>query len=133
MKPKILNALLVLTSLLGYLEWGKDNKQFLFQAEVEIVSKLFTDPTSVIHPLTLLPLAGQLLLLITLFQKSPNKLLTFIGIGGLSLLRGLMLFIGIISLNLKILCSTLPFLVLGFITIQHHLSPSKNHFENTKS
>ena len=39
MKEKLLNLLLVLTSFAGYLEWGKENQLFLFQAEVEIVSK----------------------------------------------------------------------------------------------
>lgn len=130
MKPKILNFLLVFTSLLGYLEWGKNNKQFLFQAESEILSKLFNDPTSVIHPLTILPLAGQILLLITLFQKHPNKILTFTGIGGIGLLLGLMFFISLISLNFKILSSTIPFLLLGFVTIRHHWKTTRNHFEN---
>lgn len=131
MKSKILNLLLVLTSLLGYLEWGKENKQFLFQAEAEIVAKLFNDPTSVIHPFTILPLAGQILLLITLFQKNPNKILTFIGIGGTGLLLGLMFIIGLISLNFKILCSTIPFLVIGYITIRHHLKTTRSHLKNT--
>jgi hypothetical protein len=130
MKSKILNILLVLTSLMGYLEWGKDNKQFLFQTEAEILSKLFNDPTSVIHPFTILPLAGQILLLITLLQKSPNKILTFIGIGGIGLLLGLMFVIGLISLNFKILCSTIPFLVLGFVTIRHHWKTTRNHLKN---
>lgn len=70
MKAKILNLLLILTSLIGYLEWGKDASVFFFQAEAQILSKLFTDTQSVLHPLILLPLAGQLLLLITLFQKN---------------------------------------------------------------
>lgn len=69
MKSKLLNFLLIVTSLLGYLEWGGDNHIFLFKAEAEILSKLFTDPLSVLHPFTLLPLAGQIILLITLFQK----------------------------------------------------------------
>jgi hypothetical protein len=121
MKPKILNILLVLTSLLGYLEWGRDNKQFLFQAEAEIISKLFNDPNSVLHPFIILPLAGQILLLITLFQKSPNKIVTFIGIAGIGLLLGLMFVIGLISVNIKILSSTLPFLIIAVVTIRHHL------------
>jgi len=131
MKSKILNILLVLTSLLGYLEWGRDNKQFLFQAEAEIVSKLFSDPTSVIHPFTILPLAGQILLLITLFQKTPNKILTFIGIGGIGVLLALMFVIGLISLNFKILSSTIPFLVTGWLTIRHHLKTSRSHLKNS--
>lgn len=120
MRSKFFNFLIILTSLIGFLEWGKDKKLFLFQVEAEIISKLFTNPTSVIHPLTILPMAGQILLLITLFQKKPNKLLTFISIGGLGVLFGLMFVIGLISLNLKILLSTIPFFVVTFLTINYH-------------
>ncbi len=126
MKSKILNFLLILTSLIGFLEWGKDGKQFLFQVEAEIISKLFTDPISIIHPLTILPLAGQLILLITLFQKKPNKVLTFISIGGLGILLGLMFAIGLIDLNFKILFSTIPFLVIAFLTIRYHRKRKNN-------
>jgi len=119
LKSKILNLLLILTSLIGYLEWGQDNKSFLFQAELEIVSKLFTDPESVIHPLTLLPLAGQLLLLITLFQKKPGKILTYLGILGIGILLAFMFVIGLLSVNFKIVLFTIPFLSIAFITVRH--------------
>jgi hypothetical protein len=120
MKGKILNLLLILTSLIGYLEWGKDNTAFLFQVEAGILSKIFTDPISVIHPFTILPLAGQLLLFFTLFQKEANKILTLTGMAGLGILLALMFFIGCISLNLKILASTIPFLVVGYLTIRNY-------------
>lgn len=117
MKPKILNALLVVTSLLGYLEWSGDSHTFLFQAEAEILHKLFTNPSSVVHPFILLPLIGQILLLITLFQKSPSKILTYVSIAGLGLLLGFMFIIGLISLNYKIIISTISFLVVAVLTI----------------
>jgi len=105
---------------MGYLEWGGDNKSFLFQAEGEIFSKLLTDPASAIHPFTMLPLAGQLLLLATLFQKRPGKKLTFIGIAGIGVLLVFMFVIGLMSLNYKIILSTAPFLIVGVVTIRHH-------------
>ena len=120
MKSRLLNALLVISSLFGYLEWGQNNKMFLFQAEAEIVSKLFNHFASVMHPFTMLPLLGQVILLITLFQKRPNKKLTYIGIGGIGILLTLMFVIGCISFNFKILFSTIPFLTLGFFTIRYH-------------
>lgn len=120
MKGKILNLSLILTSLLGYLEWGTDRKQFLFQVETEIVSKLFTDPLSVIHPFTILPLVGQILLFITLFQTKPNKVLTFAGIGGIGILLGILLIIGLINPNFKILFSTIPFWVMVYLTFRFH-------------
>lgn len=119
MNGKLLNILTVLSSLLGYLQWGRSNSMFLFKAELDVLTKLFQDPTEAMHPLTLLPLLGQLLLLITLLQKSPNRLLTWIGIGALSSLLGFMFFIGILGLNLRILVSTLPFFIVVFFQVKH--------------
>ena len=117
MKKKVLNGCLILTSLLGYLEWGVDNRMFLFQAEIEVLTKLFKDPLSAAHPFTLLPLFGQLILLFTLFQKIPGRLLTFIGIGCLTVLLLFMFLIGVISFNYKILLSTVPFVVTAILTM----------------
>lgn len=119
MKSKILNACLILTSLLGYLEWGTDQKMFLLQGEMEILTKLFDDPLSALHPFTVLPLFGQILLLITLFQSKPSKLLTYSGLGCLSILLLFMFFIGLISFNYKIVLSTIPFIVTGILTIRN--------------
>lgn len=119
MKSKILNLLLITTSLFGYLEWGKNNHIFLVEAEIEIFSKLVTHPTSVLHPFTILPIMGQFLLLYTLFQKETSTLLTYFGMACLGILFLLMFFIGCISLNYKILIATLPFLVVALITIRN--------------
>lgn len=119
-KSKILNLLLILASLAGYLEWGRGNSSFLFEAEAEIISKLLNDPTSVLHPFTMLPLTGQIILLFTLFQKRPNKSLTFVGIGGIGILLAFMFVIGLVSLNFKIVSSVTPFLLIGAIAIRHH-------------
>ncbi len=120
MKIKFYNLLLILTSLIGYLEWGGNNQQFLFEAEAEIFTKLFTDPLSVIHPFIILPLAGQFILLITLFQRIPSKILTFIGMGGLGILLGFMGMVGLLSLNYKIVLSTIPFFTVAVMTIVYY-------------
>lgn len=113
MKQKILNGLAVLTLLFGYLEWGGGNAVFLFQAEWEVLRKLFSDPVSAAHPFTLIPLMGQVLLLITLFQREPSRWLTYIGLASLGLLLLMMVLVGVLGSNFKILLSTLPFLVTG--------------------
>ena len=118
MKRKAYNLGLLLTSLIGYLEWGGNNNTFLFQAEGEILSKLFTDPGSVVHPFTLLPMAGQLILIVTLFLKEPTKLLTFVGIASIGLLFGFMLLIGLLTISVKVLLSSLPFLILSYFTFR---------------
>lgn len=117
MKQKLLNICLIVTSLLGYLEWGGGNSMFLFQGEIDILSRLFHDPLSAAHPFTLLPLLGQIILLVTFFQKNPSKILTFIGLGCLSVLLLFMFLIGVLSLNFKILLSTIPFIVTGIVVI----------------
>jgi hypothetical protein len=120
MKSKVLNFLLIITSLFGYLEWGGNNQMFLFQAEAEIVSKLFTDPVSVMHPFIVLPVAGQALLVVTLFQQHPNKVLTYIAIGSLGLLLLFIFVTGLISLNFKTVGSTIPFIVVAVVAIRHY-------------
>jgi len=120
MKSKLLNLLLILTSLAGFLEWGGGHHSFLFQAEAEVISKLLTDPASVFHPLTLIPMIGQILLLVTLFQKTPGKVLTYCGIGAIGILLALMFVIGLLGFNYKVILSTIPFLAIAFYTIRYH-------------
>lgn len=120
MKSKLLNLGLILSSLVGYLEWGGNNSMFLFQGELEVIAKLFTDFGATAHPFTLLPLLGQLLLAFTLLQKSPSRMLTFLGLAGVGLLLAFMFIIGVLGLNIKIALSVVPFLVLAFMTVKHH-------------
>ena len=96
MKLKLLNAALIVTSVIAYLEWGQGNSMFLLSAEADIIKGLFTNPGSVIHPFTLIPLAGQLLLLATLFQKQPGRVLTYLGMGCIAILLLFIFAIGII-------------------------------------
>lgn len=116
MKGKILNLALVLTSLIGYLEWGTDNQMFLFQGEALIIKKIFSDPQSVIHPFVLLPMFGQIILLITVFQKQTRKWFTIVGMVSIAVLLLLLFIISLMSLNYKILLSTLPFMVTVVLT-----------------
>lgn len=118
MHAKILNTLLLLASLIGYLEWSENNHLFIFEAEREIILKLFTDTNSVVHPLIILPIGGQILLLFTLFQKKATKIITYISIAMLGCLLYFMLFIGLISFNYKIIISTLPFLLISIVIIR---------------
>ena len=106
--------------MFGYLEWSGNNHIFLYEAEAEILSKLFINPISVFHPLTILPIIGQLFLLITLFQKKPNKIIYLIGVSGLGLLLGFMFIVGLLTLNFKIIASTVPFISISIYTIIYY-------------
>ncbi len=116
MKHKILNAALILTSVIAYLEWGGGNNTFLLNGEIDVIKKLFTDPSKAIHPFTIIPLIGQIILLFTLFQKQPAKWLTFTGMGCIGLLLLFIFFIGLLGGNVKILFSTLPFVITCVLT-----------------
>lgn len=120
LKSKLLNLLLIITSLFGYLQWGEDNHSFLFQAEGLVLSKIFTDPLSVLQAFTVLPIIGQLLLLITLFQKQPSKILTYAGLTGLGILLSFIFLVVALGLNFKIMLSALPFLIASVMTILHY-------------
>jgi hypothetical protein len=115
-KMKVL--FLIITSLFVYLSWGNESAAFLFQMEYEIISKLFINPLSALHPFTVIPLLGQILLLISLFQKTPNTVLLKIGIGCLLFLIGFVFIIGLLSRRIPIIISTIPFITLAFFTLK---------------
>jgi hypothetical protein len=91
---------------------------FLFQVEYELIVKGKGTPDSLTHPFILIPLAGQLLLLFTVFQKTPSRMLTYLGLTGLSLIMLMILVVGILSRNLSILCSGLPFIIVSIFVMK---------------
>ncbi|MFV0389560.1 MAG: hypothetical protein ACK5NT_12490 [Pyrinomonadaceae bacterium] len=121
MKLKILNVLILIFSLFGYLEWGNNQHSFLYRVEWDVISKLFSDPLSALHPLIIVPLIGQILLLLTLVQRRPNKYFTIFGILALAILFAMLLLVGILSANYKILLSVAPFFALAFYTVFYTL------------
>jgi hypothetical protein len=125
MKVKLLTFLILLSSLLVYLEWSKTERIFLFEIEASILWKLFTDFSSVLHPFIILPFVGQMLLMFSLFQKKTNKRLIYLGIACLAVLIVFIFGIGLLSMNLKITLSSLPFIVFSSLQI-HNLRNLKN-------
>ena len=126
MKLKLYLAALFTSSFCVYLSWSKTSSAFLFQMEYEILAKLFSNPLSVLHPFTIIPLIGQILLLISLLQKQPNNLLMKLGISSLLFLIGFIFIVGLLSLQLTIIISTVPFIslaVLSFLEIKRNNKP----------
>ena len=109
-KSKIINLGLFLSFLICYLEWAGGNSGFIFQLEYSVFA-LNANQNTFTHPLILIPLIGQLLLLISVFY--PNKKLTLLGIILLSVLVLIILLVGILSLNIKIIASSLPFIAIA--------------------
>jgi len=114
----ILKALLLLSTFLGYLEWGEGQSSFIFQSEWEVLKKIHEDPLSIIHPFILLPIAGQILLIVDILKKNHGKKLSLIAIVLMSLLYLMILFIGFLEMNYKMLLSTLPFIIFSIMIIR---------------
>lgn len=112
---RLINIGLILSLMICYMEWGKGSSIFIYQAEYELFLQKNRNTDNFTHPLILAPFLGQLLLVFTLFQKSPSRRLTLIGI----ILMGLLVFFislsGWLSLNIKTIASTLPFIILTII------------------
>lgn len=115
---KLLNSLLLLSSFFGYLEWPPDNHGFIFQLEAEIIQLVKTNAASLAHPFIILPFIGQVLLLTSLFQSSPNRWLTLTGLLCTGLLMLLLFVIGLLTAHTGIVASTLPYLLISFFVVR---------------
>jgi len=117
---RILNICLLLSSLVGYLAWGSGQHGFLIQMEYELIAKGRHDPGSFLHPFILLPLLGQILILYTIFQKTPGRIATLTGLACLSLIMLMILLVGILAMNIKIVASALPFIFTGIFVLRYY-------------
>jgi len=118
MKNSQLKILLLISTFIGYLEWGTDQSSFIVQSEWEVLKKVPEDPLSLLHPFILLPVAGQLLLLFDIIKKNKRKKLSVFAIVLMSLLYLMILFIGLLDMNFKKILSALPFFILSFVIIR---------------
>jgi hypothetical protein len=122
---RLINICLFLAFLVGYLEWGKNQHAFIFKMETEILVKGFNDFKSIFHPLILIPFAGQIMILVTIFQKKISRLLSLAGLACLSTLMLLLFIIGLLSFNFKVTGSTIPFMIAGIFVLKYHWKKSK--------
>lgn len=111
MKGRLLTLLLLISSLIVYLIWGNDNCNYLWEMEITLFKKAIQAVKHLTHPLVLLPLFGQLLLIVSIFKKRAKRIIRFIGMFHLSVLILLIFSIGLFSGNAKISLLSLPFVV----------------------
>lgn len=117
-KTRALPIALLASFLLGYMEWGTDQKMFVFQVIQEIYIKAISNPYDVLHPFIIIPFLGFTGLLYTLFQKKPSRLLTFFSVGCMALIILFLFAIGIITANIKMMVFNFPFIVFLVITFK---------------
>ncbi len=104
-----------------YLEWGTDQSSFLIEAEWTVFKKITSTPLEVLHPFTVLPLIGQIWLLMLILKTSYRNWQYYVSIGLLASLIGMISLSGILSINLWTIISVTPFWVLSgwiFLTIK---------------
>jgi hypothetical protein len=107
---RLLNLGLLLTFLFCYLEWPPNNSMFIFQGEYEIFTKTKNWVSNFTHPLIVLGLIAQLIMIYAVITPKINTKLNHLGIIILTPIVLLFFVAGLLSLNLKIIGSTLPFL-----------------------
>lgn len=112
---RFINIALIFAFMLCYTEWGKGYSAFIFQLEYELFFKTANLKDGLSHPLILAGLAGQLSLLYTSFTNGRPVWLNMAGILFLSMIVLLFLLVGILSANVKIILSTLPFISLAVV------------------
>lgn len=107
----LISLSLLLSSLCVYLEWGGGNAMFIYEMEWQILSSKLRDLSSLIHPFVLLPLIGQLVLLMNIFTKRKDCILIYIGWACISLLMIMIMLAAVLSFNIKSLVSVIPFII----------------------
>jgi hypothetical protein len=114
MRQRLVALGILLSFLTCYLEWGGGNWAFVAQVEYQV---LFGKPEAqnFAHPMIAIPFLGQLLVLFTLFQKTPSRRLVSIGTILMGVLVLMLVLIAVLSTNARIGLSTLPFLALAVI------------------
>lgn len=117
---KLLHLLVIIASLIGYLEWGNKQHVFVFQAEAQIFFSILKHPNSVFHPLVILPFLGQLLLASNIFKPNPKSIISILGICCIGVLFLLVLLAGLLSKNYKIIIFTIPFFTSAYFLLRSY-------------
>jgi hypothetical protein len=114
---RFLKIALFITFLICYLDFGHDGSGFIGQIEYLVIKNLNADISSLQNPLFILALIGQILILISVFNSNHSNGLIFLGIKLLGVIVLLILIFGIFLLNLKMIVSTIPFIVVVILYI----------------
>ncbi|HLO73348.1 MAG TPA: hypothetical protein VK164_05375 [Flavobacterium sp.] len=111
---RLLNIGLLIAFQFCYLEWP-NNSVFIFQAEYEIFTKTESLLSNLTHPIILLGLITQIILLLGAILNNFSKKINNIAVLLLSILVLFFFFVGILGWNYKIIASTTPFLIFAGI------------------
>lgn len=118
------NLGLFIAFLFCYLAWGKDQSAFVFEVEYEVIKK--QDMASAVHPVILAGFIGQVLLLYAILRPNARRWWNIAGVSLLALIAGIILLVGLLSLQAPIILSTTPFFILLYVFFRLNRLLKKN-------
>ena len=114
---RLANIGILVSSLFGYMEWGKNQHSFLFEIEYELLFGQKNLLETITHPIVLASLSGQLLIVYAAINNNSSRKLNVLGMILLGLIILLILLAGILSANFKMILSAIPFLAFALLLI----------------
>jgi hypothetical protein len=124
-KKQLLSAGLFISFFFGYLEWGNGNTAFVYEGFLEVISNAKRLESNFTHPLIVLPLIGQIIFLSGTFKKTLKNQWFVAALILTGLLFVMILLAGVLSMNLKIIISCLPYLLFASSMIRTILMERK--------
>lgn len=106
---KIALLCLFISFLFCYLEWPPDNHYFVYELAYNLLFEKTEKANAFLHPLVMLPFLGQLLALIAVFIPKPKRWMVITAIALMGTLVLMLLIVGALGLNWKILAGVVPF------------------------
>lgn len=120
MKGKLLNVLLIVASLFGVLPDNYGSGLFFYEAEAKVVGEFFGANSPYVQTYMIFPLTAQLLLVGTLFQKEPSKLITYIALLGLAFIYVVISFLELVIFGPEYSLGSIPYAIAVFFAIRHY-------------
>jgi hypothetical protein len=105
----LINIAILVAFSFCYLSWGNDQTAFLYEVEYQLLFE--RSAQNFMHPLILMGLLGQLLLVYTAIVPKAKKWLSLTGVLMLGAVVALIFLVGCLSRQIPIIVSTIPFFV----------------------
>jgi hypothetical protein len=110
---RLFAILCLFSTFIIYFEWGTDQQEFLIEMEGEVLLKSLEQPKSVLHPLIIFPLIGQLLLVYIAIYPQARRILPILALSLFGILVFFVLLAGVSGGNTKMILFALPFVFLS--------------------
>jgi len=127
---RMLNLAILVSFFVCYVDFGHDGKEFIGQTELYLLTSVGeADATTLLA--FILPI-GQIILIFASIKPKPDKALTIWGMVLLGIVVLLVFGLGLLTGNMAVVSSTIPFLLAALICISYIRRGSfdKTQYEN---